>query len=68
MMLTNPVIRDSADFFASRAVACDAASCSFGGGGATTRNLTFLMVVPPDEGAGKCTTCILTACFYGYFQ
>jgi trehalose/maltose hydrolase-like predicted phosphorylase len=48
-----PVIRDSADFFASRAVACDNSSCILGGQtGATTTNLTYLSVVSPDESAG----------------
>ena len=49
-----PVIRGSADFFASRAVPCDNSSCTLGGqGGATTRNLTYLSVVSPDESAGR---------------
>lgn len=50
-----PVVRDSADFFASRAVPCDATSCTLSGAGvsATTRNLTFLNVVSPDESAGR---------------
>lgn len=49
-----PVIRDSADFFASRAVACDNSSCSLGGpAGATSTNLTYLNVVSPDESAGR---------------
>ena len=49
-----PVIRDSADFFASRAVACDNSSCTLGGRvGATSANLTYLNVVSPDESAGR---------------
>ena len=47
-----PVVRDSADFFASRAVACNSSSCTLGGG-TTTRNLTYLSVVSPDESAGR---------------
>ena len=52
-----PVARDSADFFASSAVACDNSSCTLGpspdGGATTTQNLTYLLVVSPDEGAGR---------------
>ena len=48
-----PVVRGSADFFASRAVACNAISCSLQPGGATTHNLTYLSVVSPDESAGR---------------
>ena len=48
-----PVIRGSADFFASRAVPCDAISCTLSSGRASTQNLTFLTVVSPDESAGR---------------
>jgi trehalose/maltose hydrolase-like predicted phosphorylase len=49
-----PVVRESADFFASRAVACDDRSCALGGrGNATAWNLTYLSVVSPDESAGR---------------
>ena len=48
-----PVVRDSADFFASRAVACDNVSCTLGASGVTTHNLTYLDVVAPDESAGR---------------
>jgi len=47
-----PVVRDSADFFASRAVACNSSSCTLGGG-VSARNLTYLSVVAPDESAGR---------------
>lgn len=49
-----PVIRDSADFFASRAVPCGSTTCTLGGvTGATTANLTYRAVVSPDESAGR---------------
>ena len=48
-----PVVRDSADFFASCAAACDNVSCTLEPGVATTHNLTYLNVVSPDESAGR---------------